>query len=52
MDVFPIDGEVSPFAHILGLAWRNGDEIVINPDRPFIPSLDDLPIQWIEHSGR
>jgi radical SAM superfamily enzyme YgiQ (UPF0313 family) len=31
-------------AGILGLAWRNGEEIVINPDRPFIPSLDDLPI--------
>jgi anaerobic magnesium-protoporphyrin IX monomethyl ester cyclase len=31
-------------AHILGLAWRNGEEIVINPDRPFIPNLDDLPM--------
>ncbi len=29
---------------ILGLAWRQGDEIIINPDRPFIPDLDDLPI--------
>ncbi len=29
---------------IAGLAWRRGDEIVINPDRPFIPNLDDLPI--------
>ncbi len=37
------EGE-SPYAHILGLAWRNGDEIVINPDRPFIPNLDDLPM--------
>ena len=27
-----------------GLAWRDRGEIVINPDRPFIPSLDDLPI--------
>jgi anaerobic magnesium-protoporphyrin IX monomethyl ester cyclase len=34
----------SPLATVLGLAWRNGDEIVINPDRPFIPNLDDLPI--------
>jgi len=29
---------------IRGLAWRRGEEIVINPDRPFIPNLDDLPI--------
>ncbi|NOZ49488.1 MAG: radical SAM protein, partial [Chloroflexi bacterium] len=31
-------------ASILGLAWRQGDEIILNPDRPFIPNLDDLPI--------
>jgi anaerobic magnesium-protoporphyrin IX monomethyl ester cyclase len=31
-------------ANIAGLAWRHGGQIVINPDRPFIPSLDDLPI--------
>jgi anaerobic magnesium-protoporphyrin IX monomethyl ester cyclase len=31
-------------ANIRGLAWRDSGEIVINPDRPFIPSLDDLPI--------
>jgi anaerobic magnesium-protoporphyrin IX monomethyl ester cyclase len=36
-------GEIAP-SQIRGLAWRDGDEIVINPDRPFIPSLDDLPI--------
>lgn len=36
--------DTSPCASILGLAWRNGDEIVINPDRPFIPNLDDLPM--------
>jgi radical SAM superfamily enzyme YgiQ (UPF0313 family) len=29
---------------IRGLAWRNGSEIVINPDRPFIENLDDLPL--------
>jgi anaerobic magnesium-protoporphyrin IX monomethyl ester cyclase len=28
---------------IAGLAWRDDGEIVLNPDRPFIPSLDDLP---------
>jgi len=43
VDAFPVaDGE--PYASILGLAWRKADEIVINPDRPFIPNLDDLPI--------
>jgi radical SAM superfamily enzyme YgiQ (UPF0313 family) len=29
---------------IRGLAWRDRGEIVINPDRSFIPSLDDLPM--------
>jgi len=29
---------------IKGLAWRKGDEIIINMPRPFIQSLDDLPI--------
>jgi anaerobic magnesium-protoporphyrin IX monomethyl ester cyclase len=31
-------------AAIAGLAWRDNDEIVLNPDRPFIASLDDLPM--------
>lgn len=34
----------SPLASILGLAWRHAGEIVINRDRPFFPSLDDLPM--------
>jgi radical SAM superfamily enzyme YgiQ (UPF0313 family) len=29
---------------ILGLVWRHGDEIVVNPDRPFMESLDSLPV--------
>lgn len=29
---------------IQGLAWRRGAEIVVNADRPFAPSLDDLPL--------
>ena len=40
-------GAISPCAGILGLAWRrtlDADGIVINPDRPFIPDLNDLPI--------
>lgn len=27
-----------------GLVWRRHGDIVINPDRPFIPDLDDLPL--------
>ena len=30
--------------HIKGLVWRDGNEIVVNPDRPFISNLDDLPL--------
>jgi anaerobic magnesium-protoporphyrin IX monomethyl ester cyclase len=29
---------------IKGLAWRDGDEIVVNFPRPFIKDLDDMPI--------
>jgi anaerobic magnesium-protoporphyrin IX monomethyl ester cyclase len=29
---------------IKGLVWRKGSEIVVNPTRPFIKDLDDLPI--------
>lgn len=31
-------------SHIRGLAWRKQGQMVINPDRPFIPNLDDLPM--------
>lgn len=41
---FSHSADLSPYARILGLAWRNGDEVVINPDRPFIPDLNDMPI--------
>jgi radical SAM superfamily enzyme YgiQ (UPF0313 family) len=34
----------SRLAAIRGLAWRRGNEIVVNWDRPFIRNLDDLPI--------
>lgn len=34
----------SSLASILGLAWRDGNQVVVNPDRPFIPNLDDLPM--------
>ncbi len=29
---------------IKGLGWRRAGEIVVNPDRPFVRSLDDLPM--------
>ena len=44
LDTFAVIDDESPYASIMGLAWRKGDEIIINPDRPFIPNLDDLPI--------
>jgi len=45
VDRFSVQSDATPYATILGLAWRNEKgEIVINPDRPFIPNLDDLPI--------
>lgn len=30
-------------SHIKGLVWRKDGKVAINPDRPFIPNLDDLP---------
>jgi anaerobic magnesium-protoporphyrin IX monomethyl ester cyclase len=30
--------------HVKGLVWRKGGEILRNPDRNFIPNLDDLPL--------
>lgn len=32
------------FSSVKGLAWRCGGEVRINPDRPFIPNLDELPL--------
>ncbi|MEZ5317467.1 MAG: radical SAM protein [Vicinamibacterales bacterium] len=38
------DAEGRPdLSPIRGLVWRRGSEIVVNPDRPFIADLDDLP---------
>jgi anaerobic magnesium-protoporphyrin IX monomethyl ester cyclase len=33
---------------IKGLVWRNGSEIIVNLPRPFMASLDDLPIPMHE----
>jgi radical SAM superfamily enzyme YgiQ (UPF0313 family) len=35
---------VPTFKNLRGLVWRDGDEIVVNPPRPFIADLDDLPL--------
>ncbi len=46
-DRLQVDGpqlSTGNLGQIAGLAWRDRGEIVINPDRPFIPNLDDLPI--------
>lgn len=36
--------EQHDFSSIKGLAWRNKGTIEINPDRPFIPDLNELPL--------
>ncbi len=36
-----ISGRLKPIA---GLVWRDGNEIILNPDRPFIHNLNDLPL--------
>jgi anaerobic magnesium-protoporphyrin IX monomethyl ester cyclase len=41
------DGPMA-LADIAGLAWREGSQIKVNSDRPFIPSLDDLPMPMHE----
>jgi anaerobic magnesium-protoporphyrin IX monomethyl ester cyclase len=36
------------FSFMKGLVWRRGGEVVVNPDRPFIADLDDLPLPKYE----
>lgn len=31
-------------SHIKGLVWRQQDDIVVNPPRPFVDDLDDMPL--------
>ncbi|RMF00089.1 MAG: radical SAM protein, partial [Chloroflexi bacterium] len=43
----PISAEAAAagdFSSIRGLAWRSGGQIKINPDRNFIPDLNELPL--------
>jgi len=37
-------GSAADLSCIKGLVWRQKDEVRINTSRPFIPSLDDLPV--------
>ncbi len=40
---FKADGRVD-LSGIKGLVWRNGDDVVVNWTRPFLPNLDDIPL--------
>lgn len=44
---FNEDGSVNMHG-IKGIAWRKGDEIILNFPRPFVANLDDLPIPMHE----
>ena len=44
---FNEDGSVNLLG-IKGIAWRRGEEIMLNMPRPFLQSLDDLPIPMHE----
>ena len=39
-----IGAPAEKLAAIKGLVWRRGNEVIVNPDRPFIRDLNDLPI--------
>jgi anaerobic magnesium-protoporphyrin IX monomethyl ester cyclase len=38
------EGTRTDLSGIKGLIWRQAGEIKRNPDRPFLPNLDDLPV--------
>jgi anaerobic magnesium-protoporphyrin IX monomethyl ester cyclase len=38
------EGLSAALSRVKGLVWRDGAAVRINPDRPFIPDLDDLPM--------
>jgi radical SAM superfamily enzyme YgiQ (UPF0313 family) len=44
---FKADGTLDMYG-IKGIVWRDGDKIMLNMPRPFIASLDDLPIPMHE----
>ena len=38
------EGEQPDLSGVAGLVWRRGNEVIVNPDRPYIPDLDSLPM--------
>jgi radical SAM superfamily enzyme YgiQ (UPF0313 family) len=44
---FNEDGSVNMHG-IKGIAWRNGDDILLNFPRPFVADLDDMPVPMHE----
>src|SRR5262249_38992713 len=44
----PVEGAPRDLSTIRGLVWRHQGEIVMNPDRPFIPDLNVLPMPAYE----
>jgi radical SAM superfamily enzyme YgiQ (UPF0313 family) len=44
----PLEGAEPDLNHIKGLVWRRAGDIVVNPDRPYIADLDDLPMPMYE----
>jgi radical SAM superfamily enzyme YgiQ (UPF0313 family) len=38
------NGSGPDLSKVKGMVWRQGTEVRINPDRPFLPDLDDLPM--------
>jgi anaerobic magnesium-protoporphyrin IX monomethyl ester cyclase len=42
------DGSADIFG-IKGIAWRKGDEIMVNFPRPFIADLDDMPVPCMSY---
>jgi len=42
------EGSIIDLKGIKGLAWRQGDNVVVNNPRPLIENLDDLPLPMYE----
>jgi anaerobic magnesium-protoporphyrin IX monomethyl ester cyclase len=40
----PLESGQPDLSAMRGLVWRRSGEVVVNPDRPFIADLDDLPM--------
>jgi anaerobic magnesium-protoporphyrin IX monomethyl ester cyclase len=43
-----VGGADPDLSAITGLVWRRGSDVVVNPDRPFISDLNDLPMPMYE----